>query len=197
MDLLSRWLKNYSITVSVDAGLGEICSFHSSLLITTTGVFLVSPHLFEKLNMVCMGLRASLSSQRCCCSMQGSSTRWHLKAQSNLDRSMDLYTLGHHNLFLFIFSTCFVNVILPSCLRILPVTAVDVQLVPPVLSSGSTGQDVTHPDWFVCATAHFQISNMATIWTLGKNSIIIWPLKKKICDMPLSFLRILSDNYFE
>lgn len=80
---------------------------------------------------------------------------------------MILCTLDHNNLFLFIFSICFNNVILPPHLRILPVTAIDVQLVPPVLSAGCIGQDVTHPDWFLCATAHFQISNMTTIWTLG------------------------------
>lgn len=46
MDLFSR-LKNHSIAVSLDAGLGEICSFHSSLLITLTVVFLVSPPFFK------------------------------------------------------------------------------------------------------------------------------------------------------
>lgn len=45
-------------------------------------------------------------------------------------------------------------------------TAVDVQLVAPVLSAGRTGQDVTHTDWFVCAAAHFHISNVTIKWTL-------------------------------
>lgn len=114
-DLFSRWLKNQSITVSVDSGSGEICSFHSSLLITTaTVIFLVFPPFFFWLVVMWMGLRPTLSSQRCWCSLQRSWTRWHLKVPSNLDHSMILCTLDCHNLFSLIFSTCFINVILPS-----------------------------------------------------------------------------------
>lgn len=55
---------------------------------------------------------------------------------------MILCTLDCHNLFLLIFSTCFINVILLSHVRILLISAVDVQLVPPLLSAGCTGKDV-------------------------------------------------------
>lgn len=51
-----------------------------------------------------------------------------------------------HNLFSLIFSSSFINVILPSLLRILLIIAVDVQLVPLTINAGCTGKDVTDTD---------------------------------------------------
>lgn len=67
-------VENHSITVSIGAGSGETCSFHSSLLITRPLVFLVPPPAPFFLNIKCdvHGAQRTLSSQRCCCSMQGS-----------------------------------------------------------------------------------------------------------------------------
>lgn len=61
-------------------------------------------------------------------------------------KNKQLCILDCHNLFSLIFSSSFINVILPLLLRILLIIAVDVQLVPLIINAGCTGKDVTDTD---------------------------------------------------